>query len=153
MVLGCERVLALVVKWFNFLLQGPSPDQADCLKNSRMVLLQKATGGLRPIAVGEAWLRLLGRLVASKTSSNFGDASRPLQVGVGVKGGAENIIHSINLVREVAVAQAEQDPLDASINCVLTVDFANAFNTIRRLPIFRALEEGCPSLTPFFYWA
>jgi hypothetical protein len=36
---------------------------------------------------------------------------------------------------------------------ILSIDFANAFNSIRRYPIAAAIESSAPQISAFFHWA
>ena len=43
-------------------------------------------------------------------------------------------------------------PLPASLTGVLSIDTTNAFNSIRRRPIFDQLRISFPQLVPLFIW-
>jgi Reverse transcriptase (RNA-dependent DNA polymerase) len=63
---------------------------------------------------------------------------RPVQVGVGVRGGVEGLVHSFNRV----VQALQHDP-----SLVLAkLDFQNAFNMVCRDNIFRQVREICPEI-------
>jgi hypothetical protein len=87
--------LQKVTRLFNMILAGKG-GEATLWTTSRMVALSKKDGGVRPIAVGEVWLRLLGRIAARK-EARVGCRLAPLQYGVGFRGGAETIIHTCSL--------------------------------------------------------
>ena len=36
---------------------------------------------------------------------------------------------------------------------ILSIDFSNAFNSVRRKKILQGLEKYCPLLIPFFQWS
>ena len=107
---------------------------------SKLVPILKSDGNVRPIAVVDAWTRLLGRIVARKVERALSDVLAPYQCGVGVKGGCENIVHIVNNAAQHGKA-------------VLTVDFKNAFNSIRRRFIMTQVDQACPDLSPYFMWA
>jgi hypothetical protein len=143
---------------FNFLLDGKGGDPSLWI-TSRIVPLGKPDGGVRPIAIGEVWLRLLAK-IATKKVAPVGKSLAPLQYGGGFKGGAEVIIHLCGMfakwvqAREgglVYINPSVQDPNDPWV--LVAVDLSNAFNTIHRGAVGRAVRERCPQLFHFYRWA
>ncbi|MFS7889274.1 putative reverse transcriptase domain, exostosin [Helianthus anomalus] len=61
------------------------------------------------------------------------------QFGVGVSGGAEAILHSVNRV-------LSERHTDGSL-AMLTVDFSNAFNQVDRSALLREVRMRCPSIS------
>jgi len=61
------------------------------------------------------------------------------QFGVGVSGGAEAILHSVNMVLNLRHG-------DGSLT-MLTVDFLNAFNLVDRAVLLREVRLRCPSIS------
>lgn len=139
-----NAVIQTAVDLLNELLQGNASHPQAWLR-SRLVPLQKSTGGVRPIAIGEAWPRLLGRIVAARYTPRVRQFLSPMQLGIGVSGGVEIAAH---LVQTASLA-VKQDP-DVVIQ---SVDFANAFNTIDRTCILRMLDQHFPDLSRFFRWS
>ncbi len=123
---------------------GPSSVWA----RSRVLPLKKKGGGVRPIAIGETFVRLLSGYVVKQVSSQLAaHVLAPLQFGVSVKGGAEVVIHACQLFARVACCS------EFSINQgIQQVDFANAFNTVSRRVIYNQLQQHCPQLLPYFRW-
>lgn len=112
---------------------------------SRLVLLSKPGGGVRPIAVGEAWVRLLGRILASRARDQARAHLAPTQLGIGVRGGVEAIGHFLQMAAlEVG---SERDVT------IQSVDFSNAFNSIKREAVLEQVEQVVPELVRFFRWA
>jgi hypothetical protein len=60
--------------------------------------LEKRDGGIRPIVVGEIDRRLVSKIVCKAALSSAKTHFEPTQLGVGVKGGAEAIVHSVNIL-------------------------------------------------------
>eukprot|EP00854_Cymbomonas_tetramitiformis_P034506 gene34506-biopygen32208 len=97
----------------------------------RLVALMKPGGGVRPIACGESLRRLAGKVVCTQMRTRWatyfspppreGAASSAAQLGVGVPGGAEVCVHTVQALLGV----------DPSC-CDLALDCKNAFNTIKR---------------------
>jgi hypothetical protein len=131
-----DHVLILV----NRILSGDMQPMPHMLA-SRLVALQKRKGGVRPIAVGEVWMRFCS-LCAIELCSNAGPDLAPIQLGVGVAGGAQCIGHALR-----AGAAAHPD----HVTCA--TDFRNAFNTISRDAVLAAVSERHPQLFPFVQWA
>ena len=131
---------AAVLAFVNLILSGKLPRHASLLDSS-LIGLQKPDNGVRPIAVGEVWYRLAG-LCALTACEDAGKALAPLQMAVGVSGGVDAVVHAIR-------AALAEDP-DAAL---LTVDQANAFNSVARPAVFEAVKERVPELLPMVQWA
>jgi hypothetical protein len=71
---GDDRLIALVTSLFNLLLSGKGGPPGLWTK-ARLIALQKKDGGIRPIAIGEVWLRFFSRVVAGKLSKTLGQAT------------------------------------------------------------------------------
>jgi hypothetical protein len=155
-----KLLIQAITAFLNLLLAGKGGESSPLL-TCRLIALKKPTGGLRPIAISDVWLRLLGRCASAKVSRSVGDRLSSCQLGLGISGGAEIVVHSVHLLKTVMEARhngeqlfdhecgfTEDDPL-----CILTLDWSNAFNRMGRLAIHRALEEHRPDLLPYFRWA
>ena len=101
--------------------------------------MEKPKGGIRPIAVGEIMRRLASKCAAGTVVSECADYLSPHQLGVGVRGGAEAIVHSVNRVIE---EHANRDDLS-----LLKIDFSNAFNAISRKAVFEQVRLISPSIS------
>ncbi len=110
----------------------------------RLVPLRKNSGSIRPIVIGEVWPRIFSRIAAMKLSRRLAGTLLPLQWGIGSQGGPEIVAHAAHLF----TARVE----DNSEMAIQFLDFTNAFNTIRRRPVFMGLERYAPSLIPWFRW-
>jgi hypothetical protein len=111
------------------------------LLDCKLLGFEKPGGnGIRPIAVAEVWHRLAGRC-AMAACPGAGPALAPLQLGVGVKGGSQILGHSLR-------AGIAADP-----ECVtVQVDFRNAFNTIHRGALLKAIAEQQSGLSAMAEW-
>jgi len=80
----------------NLLLNGELPEYVrEVIFGGSSIALQKKNGDIRPIAVGYTLRRLAAKcanvcVIASPTVASLA----PLQLGVGVPGGAEAAIHA-----------------------------------------------------------
>ena len=63
----------------------------------------------------------------------------PIQLGVGVPGGCEIALHCLQSLPEDSTAQ----------RCILSIDFANAFNEVHRQHVLQAFYDQ-PSLAPLY---
>ena len=130
-----------VLRFVNLILSAQLPRDCFILESS-LVGLQKPTGGVRPIAIGEAWYRLAMLCALSEVGAAVGAELAPLQVGVGTRGGVDAVAHAVS-------AALATDPQ----NILLSVDMANAFNTVSRDAVFTAVQERMPQLLPVVQWA
>ena len=137
------RMRALIQAVATLYLAGKG-GPVGCWTEDRLVPLRKQTGSIRPIVIGEVWPRVFSRMAASKLSPRLVDTLLPLQWGIGSQGGPEVVAHAGHLFSTL-VSQAPGKAMQL-------VDFTNAFNTIRRRPIFEALEKYLPCLLPWFRW-
>jgi hypothetical protein len=126
--------------FLNDMLAGRLPPLPELLDSDGLPLT-KPTGGVRLIAIGEAWLRLAA-LCAVHVCSELGPSLAPLQVGVGIPGGAEGVGHALR-----SALDAHPDHLLLSLDC------KNAFNSVSRQAIFHAAQEHAPFLLNFLSWA
>ena len=109
----------------------------DWLTAGHLIPLKKPDGRVRPIVVGEAFVRLISgwKLTEAETEKTLAKE----QFGVGSKGGVEAVIHSI------------RSAIDLGMNGLLKVDFKNAFNTTNRTRMYDAVKKDAPQLAPLFW--
>ena len=100
--------------------------------------LLKPNGGIRPIAVGLTLRRLVSKVALAAVLPAVSEYLQPHQVGVGVRGGAEGLVHALN--RLVADQQHSPDLV------VVSLDFKNAFNTVDRNRMLEEVVLHCPSI-------
>ena len=117
---------------------GCSSALRTLLGSARLVAFAKPAGGVRPIAVGSVWRRVIARAVASQCRARWAEALRPVQFGVGVRGGTEAMVHG---VRSLLQEHPEW--------CVAATDCRNAYNSVSRGGVLRAVQEFDPALLPF----
>ena len=117
---------------------GRLPQEANSLlASARLIPIGKKDGGVRPIAVGEVFRRIAGKILVARYQSDLALRLQPTQLGVGYRGGSEAIIHRLRDWLSSA------NPDDA----LLQLDFRNAFNSISRQKMLAAIKAACP----FFY--
>ena len=153
-VLGASPQLCnSVLRMFNRIADG-SLLMSRHWTASRMIFLRKEgrEGEFRPIAIGESWLRLLGRMVCAKVQDQARAVLSPLQYGVAFPCGAEIMAHQVKLVAEAMGKASLEDANDDNPIVIVSVDSTNAFNTIRRSHIFDSVRQRMPSLAKLFAW-
>ena len=100
-------------------------------------------GGVRPIAVGLTIRRLVSKLISSHASSLLVSTLSPLQVGVGVSRGVEAAVHATRaFVRSMEPSEV-----------LVKLDFANAFNCVRRDSFLEAVSSHIPAVYPYVHAA
>lgn len=134
----CIKGLAALI---NDIINDDLPTQAkDFILSSRLIAIDKNNGNnLRPIAIGEYFYRLAAYRQIKQVNNQVPQLFLPIQLGVGISGGCENIIHNIQ-----HALQDSNNPVAA-----LAIDFKNAFNSISRHAVLDALYNQ-PSLQPLF---
>ena len=108
------------------------------LLSSTIIGLDKHNGtGIRPIAIGESFYRLACYKALRQDINSIIQILLPIQLGVSVSGGCEAIIINLNLVLEEGARMISRQT--GSAVAALVIDFSNAFNTISREAVMKAL--------------
>ena len=96
--------------------------------------------GHRPIAVGETLRRWVAKCLSRRAIEETREYLAPHQLGVGVKGGCEALIHAANSI-------FGDNSVDLGRKWVLQIDFENAFNSIERGTMLAETRDHCPQLS------
>ncbi|KAK2455796.1 hypothetical protein QL285_003218 [Trifolium repens] len=124
----------------NLWLGGRCPKSlSEFVASAPLTPLLKPDGGIRPIAVGTIWRRLVSKVAMKGVGKDVAKYLNDFQFGVGISGGAEAILHSANRL-------LSQRHGDGSL-AMLTVDFSNAFNMVDRSALLREVRVRCPSIS------
>ena len=141
----CGHAIALFIE---LIINGAirNPLIRCALLSSRLIPLLKKVGarGVRPIAVGDLFVKLAAHYALDAVSHHFGSIFHPFQLGLGTRGGVETVVHACQTFIE-----RHEDAV------VLSLDFCNAFNSRSRAYIAMELydhEEFAP-LWRFFDWS
>ena len=86
--------------------------------------------------------RLISQCLAKEANLEAKELFQSLQLGVGVKGGAEAIIHSNKILYEKLL-------ISSSSSGILKIDFCNAFNSIKRSEMLKAVATSMPGIPAF----
>ena len=130
-------LLASLTNFTNFILAGNVPEWVrPHFFGASSLAFAKKDGGVRPIAVGVTLRRLAAKVACRRVTADCLDFLKPRQLGVGVKGGGEALVHG---------ARRYLDNLPAN-NVLVKLDFSNAFNSVRRDAMREAVALHTPSL-------
>jgi len=136
------ELLSVLTKFVNILLNGEfSKDICEVIFGGNLLALTKKDGGIRPIAIGYTWRRLAAKCANAYVIGRMAGVFAPLQLGVGVSGGAEAAVHAAR--RYISTMP------DSHV--VVKLDFTNAFNTLRRDCMLEAVARDVPELYRFVY--
>ncbi|KAD4384190.1 hypothetical protein E3N88_24358 [Mikania micrantha] len=118
---------------------------AEFVASAPLTPLLKPDKGIRPIAVGGIWRRLVSKVAMKKVGKEMTQYLGDYQFGVGMPNGAEAVLHSANRFLNSFHA-------DGSL-ALLTVDFSNAFNMVDRTTFLQELAHvnGCHVVHLFHY--
>ena len=134
-----DSAAVALTRFLNQMMAGKVPAiVAPYLCGARLHAGKKKDGGLRPIAVGELLRRLVSKCAAAAVADKAAAYFAPHQLGVGMKGGCESIIH--------ATRQAVDKAGD---KFVMRADLINAFNVADRATALREVEQHFPELLPW----
>jgi hypothetical protein len=127
-----------------------APRTARLLAASSLIGIPKgktADDGTRPIALGSTFLKVASARALKAAAPQLQARFAGSQFGCAAKGGAESIVHlTRRFVREGIRADGSQAPCS---RVVITLDFANAFNTPTRQAMWEATRT-VPALVGIF---
>jgi len=160
----CVTAMAVLI---GHIVNNTLPDKVRELLNTCLLVSLKKPGGgdgRRPVAMGDMFYRMASRFALSLVMEPAQRALRPHQFGVGVEDGCTQVVqslqHLLSLPPEsappdpmpphrfaVSVARPVPEPADPTprpLAC-LSIDVANAFNSVDRAAVLRAVY-GTPEL-------
>jgi hypothetical protein len=130
-------LLKALTDFTNLVLAGGCPTKVrQIFFGGNLIALSKKSGGIRPIAIGYTLRRLVAKCANRYATVKLAAFFSPLQVGLGVPAGCEGAIHAAR--RFLVSMQYEQ--------VFVKLDFANAFNSLRRDVMLQAAFESIPEL-------
>ena len=134
-----NQLLAALTRFVNCLASGRTPTTiTPHLCGATLLASKKPKGGHRPIAVREVLRRLVSKCLATSAHRQALALLSPLQMGVGVRGGCEAIVHATNWL---------MSSLPDKDRWTLLLDFTNAFNSINRQTMFGEFRRHLPGLS------
>ena len=131
-------IISRLTRFTNLLAAGQTPlPVTPHLCGATLLASPKSKGGHRPIAVGEVLRRLTSKCLAIVSRSLAFAYLTPLQLGVGVRGGCEAIVHAVSSLMSSS---------PSSSRWTLQLDFSNAFNNTSRVSMFAQFHQHIPPL-------
>ena len=111
----------------------------DVLRMGRITALQKPSGGVRGIVVGDSFRRLVSRTIAQQLRIAVEEATAPFQYAFTTRSGGECVAHAVQ-------ALTEADPS----NTILSVDGVGAFDLVSGAMMSGLLRmDGGGAVLPF----
>ncbi|KAI3822031.1 hypothetical protein L1987_09612 [Smallanthus sonchifolius] len=133
-------LLRAIAAMVNLCLRGGCPRSlAEFVASAPLTPLLKPDNGIRPIAVGSIWRRVVSKVAMKGVGRDMAKYLGDFQFGVGVPNGAETVLHSANRF-------VNAHHRDGSL-AMLTVDFSNAFNLVDRTALLNEVRKMCPSIS------
>ena len=121
-----NSMCATLTDFANIILRGELPAFIKpVFASATLISLSKKSGGITPIAIGETIGRLIAKCGSTRMLKKFGTYFTPIQLGAGAKHSCEAAAH---VAREFIT-----DNKDDTV--FVKIDFANAFNSVRRVVI------------------
>ena len=114
------------------------PEHLAAFTAARLIPLDKRPG-VRPIAVGETFRRIVGRAIMKVVERDILLATAPSQLCVGVPSSCEAGVHAM-----------QQLYSDEQVEGILFVDASNAFNALNRRAALHNVPRVCPALGKVF---
>ncbi|KAJ0898259.1 putative reverse transcriptase domain-containing protein [Helianthus annuus] len=131
------RAISVVV---NLFLWGGCPRSlAEFVASAPLTPLLKPDNGIRPIAVGSIWRRVVYKVAMKGVGKDMAKYFGDFHFGVGIPNGAEAVLHSANRLLNT-------HHQDGSL-AMLTVNFSNAFNLVDRTALLNEVRKMCPSIS------
>jgi hypothetical protein len=124
-------------------LSGQLPSEiCHLLYGASLYALHKKYGGIRPIAIGNCLRRLTSKLASFQNRNIVNSYLSPHQLGVATKLGCEAAIHTTQTI-------VNNDQNRGKV--LLKLGFKNAFNSVERNCILKAVQCHTPPLYPYLY--
>ena len=134
-----QHLLESIARFCSALASGKiSPDFRGLFCAARLIALPKKPRGVRPTAIGETLRSLAAKVLMAKYQSETSSELAPLQVGVGQPGAVESTVFKVREWARSAPAG----------HALLSLDFSNAFNTVDRSVMLKAIASRCPRFLP-----
>ena len=114
------------------------PVVSAALALARMTALRKPDRGVRGIATGDVFRRLVSRALAKTWAATFDEATRPYQHALSARSGMDALVARLRVALET-------DP-DVT---VVSLDGRSAYDTVSRAAFLSKLRQVAPALLPF----
>ena len=139
LLLGHADDVELLTEAANLLAQAEVPyEVAEGIALTRMTAIRKPGGGVRGIATGEMFRRLVSRALAAAWAPVFDQATRPYQFALRTRAGVDALSARLRATLES----------DARAT-VVSLDGRGAYDCISRAAFLQKLCDVAPALVPF----
>lgn len=133
-----KKLLFSLTSLCNLMLSGRVPTEiCPILYGANLIALRKKGGGIRPIAVGNVFRRLTSKIANEKSITFLKNYFFPIQVGCGIRRGAEIGAHSIRSFFKFTHTNPK---------AMVKLDYKNAFNSIFRDKMLREVRDRTPEI-------
>jgi hypothetical protein len=140
---------SLLLKTINLMINGQGGSTSIWCK-SMLNLLGKKNGGIRPLAIDNIFMRIVGKCINIMVAKSVGDSLLPIQYAIGISGGCEMVVHTAtNWIHHILHDSANS--ID-NTKVVLKLDIKNAFNSISRNAVRKGVITYAPNLLKYFDW-
>ena len=119
-------------------IPGSNRTSIEAYTSCRLIPLEKAPSGIRPIGIGEVLRRIIGKAIVTEIRPDIIQAAGSIQVCAGQKAGCEAAAHAMKEIFE-----------DADSDAVLFIDASNAFNSINREAMLHNIRYLCPPMATY----
>ncbi|GJZ46048.1 hypothetical protein Tco_0593644 [Tanacetum coccineum] len=139
-VVVSDELVSSITQVVNLFLDRSCPKMlGEYISSASLTPLVKLSGGIRPIAVGTVWRRLVSKVSALMIGHSLDGYLDDLQFDVGVSGGSEAILYVVNRL-------IEGRGNDVGLSMFL-VDFKNVFNLVDQEIMLREVLLRCPAIS------
>ena len=140
-----QRLLNSLTRLCNFIYHGSLNTEArDLFFAAKLISLPKKDGGIRPIAIGNVFRRLVAKVTCRSELKRVSEELKPRQLGIGISGGCESAAHAIRSLLQ----SLPQTPATGNRQkfVIIKLDIKNAFNLMRRDHMLKACQLRVPSV-------
>ena len=96
---------------------------------------------MRPLGMGSTGRKLVTAAAMTKAAKDIQSEFAPFQLGSMVKNGCEAVVHRIRRMHDMV----------GDTHVIISIDVANAFNTVSRLHGLLSIAQAIPSLYTYTY--
>ena len=134
---SASRLREALARFVDLLSAGEVPGSIrSVIFGATLLALRKKDGTYRPIACSLTLRRLAAKIACKQNATKICSVLGPRQLGFGRPGGMEAAVHACRTYLTH----------DASNSVLVKLDFANAFNTLRRDHMIQTVADHVPEL-------
>lgn len=138
--------------FFSKVINGEVPDEfKHFIRQTYLVALEKDPDDkakLRPLGVPSAIRRIAGVLILDEYAPTFAEHLLPFNFAIGVNGGVDVIIKTVQLAVDQYIIEPEQNG-DLPSRALVSLDIRNMFNAVSRERLREIISERFQTLEPY----